>query len=186
MASFENKFEIDGRIEFLDNSENKSKTEGKEFLVRSLGLDRPDSIGGNEFPNKLKFQLTGNNCKRADEVPFNGDKYFLRPGDLVVITFGLSGMAAREVAGGTVKQQLAKQDSSKYPGNPTGMDYGITNLNCFGIAFQQGYVPKEFNKVGYVQQGGNQNQAQNNQTNSNSASNAGANGSNNGDDDLPF
>lgn len=138
-----NSFQIDGKIDFVDKTNDVGKN-GKEFLVRGFGLDKTEYPGGEERICKIKFQLKGQNCKKADEVLFNGDKYFLRPGDLVILDFGLVGLLKDDKE----KSQKAKENPAAYPGNPTGMEYGITNINCWSIVFATGYTPNPANKVG--------------------------------------
>jgi len=171
--NIKNELTLNGTIEFIDNTKNAGK-DGKEFLVRTIGVDMTEVIRGSRYPNKVKFQMKGNNVSLPDNMDFNGSKYILAIGDEVTISFSCEGMADKKTD--TEKMKLAKENPNNYPGNPTGIDFGITNLNCYEIKYYPGYTPKESNKIEFVQkeETNKVSNSENEVLNSNS------------DDDLPF
>ena len=85
-----------------------------------------------------------NNTEIPDKMDYNGEMYYLMPGDEVVLEFACSGRVNDKAV---EKAKLYKENPTKYPGNPTGIDFGITNLNCYSIKFNTGFIPNIKNKV---------------------------------------
>lgn len=65
--------ELTGRVKYITQKVDNSKTEGKNFFTRSIGLDTSVEINGTRYESYCGLQFTGTKCDLLDAVNV-GDK----------------------------------------------------------------------------------------------------------------
>jgi hypothetical protein len=109
----DNQFKLDGEILYIDDA--RPSKEGSTFYLRDFCIE--NSIMGES--NHIKCQLKGTNVDKIDGF---------QPGDEVIISFALLGMAK------------IKEDKVKCATNPKGYDSFSPNVNVYKVEFVPGFV----------------------------------------------
>jgi len=113
MSDYKNEFKLQGKIKFIDDKANISKS-GGEFFTREFCLSMEEESMGDVTENDIKFQCVRNNCEKIE--PFN-------VGDEVIVYFSMKG------AFGGAKPKEGKPKSPKNPNSLTCM----SNANAWKI-----------------------------------------------------